>query len=184
VDYLGRNLVFSFCAVWVKFASGDQYASVLAKECNLVTTTPAGFRHQTVIDVRWSDMDALGHVNNAVYLTYLEQARIAYTRELGLRAAPGDDGIGLILARVALDYKQPIVYPDAVKVFTRIIRLGRSSFDSEQIIMRQGNADSAIAAQGILTGVVFDYQARQPIAMPEAWRESILAYEPEPVRTG
>ncbi len=88
-------------------------------------TAPEGFRHQYAIQVRWGDMDALGHVNNAVYLTYLEQARVDYTRR-ELKLWDGAAGkIGLIMARVEIDFKLPLFAGDDVHVFTRMVRLGQ-----------------------------------------------------------
>lgn len=147
--------------------------------CLLMTHVPApdGFRHHTPIQVRWADMDALGHVNNATYLTYLEQARIGYFNALGLWDGSMDK-LGLIMARVVLDYRVPLVASDEVHVFTRCARLGGKSFDTEQVIARRakdGSGGIEIAAQGTITVVVFDYAANQSAPIPQAWRDKLLA---------
>ncbi len=129
------------------------------------------FRHRYPIQVRWGDMDALRHVNNATFLTYCEQARIHYFGEVmgGRGETPG-----LILARVVIDYKLPLVASDEVSVHTRCSRLGRSSFDMTQWIMRGDDP----AAQAVVTTVVYDYSIGKSTPMPELWREKIKAYEP------
>jgi len=119
-------------------------------------------------------MDALGHVNNAAYLTYLEQARITYTRHLEIWTGKMDT-LGMIVARVVLDYKLPLISTDTITVYTRVSRLGTKSYDMEQIIVRQ---DEAIAATATFTIVVFDYTTQQTAPIPAAWRAKYIDYEP------
>ncbi|MBK8025422.1 MAG: acyl-CoA thioesterase [Chloroflexi bacterium] len=141
--------------------------------------TLEGFRHQVRVPVRWGDLDAMGHVNNATYLTYLEQARITYFRNLGLwDAAPGK--VGPIMARCEIDYRAPLHSDDDVVVFTRCSRLGSRSFDTEQVIARVKDGALEIAAQSKIVVVVYDYSAGKSAPMPEAWREKLRAYEVEP----
>jgi acyl-CoA thioester hydrolase len=136
------------------------------------------FRHSTEIQIRWGDMDALGHVNNAVYLTYLEQARVQYMADMRMWDARVSR-MGLIMARVVLDYKLPLLATDRVAtVFSRVSRLGNKSFDMAQLITRRVNDEYEIAAEGTITLVVFDYPANQSIAIPEEWRAAFKAYEP------
>ncbi len=136
------------------------------------------FRHSTEIQIRWGDMDALGHVNNAVYLTYLEQARVQYMADLRIWDARVSR-LGLIMARVVLDYKLPLLATDRVAtVFSRVSRLGNKSFDMAQIIARQVKGEYEIAASGTITLVVFDYTANQTVLIPDEWRAAFIDYEP------
>lgn len=142
-------------------------------------TPPEGFRHQTAVQVRWGDVDAMGHVNNATFLTYLEQARITYFNDLKLwDGARGT--IGAIMARCEIDYRIPLHAEDQVVVFTRCSRLGNRSFDTEQIIARVRDGDVEVAAQSKIILVVYDYSAGNSARMPEVWREKLKAYEVEP----
>jgi acyl-CoA thioester hydrolase len=138
--------------------------------------TPEGFRHHIDIQVRWGDLDALGHVNNAVFLTYMEQARITYMNEQHLWDG-SDSGLGVIMARIALDYKLPLIAADEVHVFSRCVRLGNRSFEIEQQIIRIRDGQQAISAQGTTTGVAYDYRLNQSVPIPAAWRERLKAYE-------
>ena len=138
-----------------------------------------GFRYVIPIEVRFADLDVLGHLNNAKYLTYVEQARIVYVRDVC-----GWDGydwstLGMILARTEIDYKLPIAFEHKVKVYIRASRLGGKSFDLEYIITRQtGDNEPEIAAEVKTIMVAYDYAADTTIPVPDTWRENIVAYEP------
>lgn len=136
-----------------------------------------GFRYQTPIEVRFADLDALGHLNNAKYLTYIEQARIIYVRDVC-----GWDGdwheLGMILARTEIDYKLPIDFKDKARVYIRVSRLGGKSFDMEYIITRQRGELEEIAANVKTVMVAYNYEQDISIPVPETWRERILAFEP------
>ncbi len=142
-------------------------------------TPPPGFRHHYALQVRWGDMDALGHVNNAVFLTYLEQSRLNYVRQLGLRDGRPDRP-GLILARIAIDFRQPLFADDDVHVFTRIIRIGGRSFDTEQWVTVLHEGQLEVAAQATTTVVVYDYAARKSAPIPDEWRALVRTFEAVP----
>lgn len=141
-------------------------------------TLPAGFTHTVSIQVRWGDLDAMGHVNNAAYLTYLEQARVTYFSELGLWDGSGG-GLGLIMARAEIDYKLPIRGRDAIAVFTRCTRLGTRSFDTAQLIVRVHSDQSLVTvAEARIVIVVYDYSAGQSAPIPDAWRAKLIEHNP------
>ncbi len=136
------------------------------------------FRFRLAIPIRYADMDTLGHVNNAKYLTYVEQARICYIRELSLWSG-GVSEMGLIVARIECDYKLPLTMDDGEAiVYQRVTRMGTKSFDIEFIITRKDGEREAIAAQGKVVMVVYDYTRNVSVTMPEDWRAKIVAYEP------
>ncbi len=143
-------------------------------------TPPDGFRHIIPLQVRWGDMDALGHVNNATYLTYCEQARVAYSTDLKLWRGEYSP-YGVIMARAVVDYKLPLVAGDDVFVCTRAKRLGNRSLEWEQHIVRQ-TTDGAleVACVAVITGVVFDYTTKKSIPIPAEWRQIVRDYEPTP----
>lgn len=142
-------------------------------------TPPEGFHHHYPLQVRWSDMDALGHVNNARFLTYLEQARIHYVNELNLWGGT-TDRLGVIIARVEIDFKLPLFASDDVHVFTRCARLGKRSFDTEQWVARHKGEQLEVAARAVITVVVYDYRSNQSAPIPDEWRALIKAYEVAP----
>lgn len=140
-------------------------------------TTPDNFRYSLNVAVRYGDMDTLGHVNNAKYLTYLEQSRIGYFRHLSLWDG-GQSPTGLILARVEVDYRAPVTLDDVeVTVWTRVTRFGNKSFDIANRITfeRGGQTHTAVDSKSVV--VAYDYAAAVPVAIPEIWREKIGAFE-------
>ena len=117
--------------------------------------------------VRYRDADAFGHVNNAVYLTYLEQARNAYLRELGLIRSIED--IAMILAHVDIDYRAQVDVDDLIEIGVRPARLGTRSFELEYEL-RVGERVVA-EARTVLVG--FDYARDESVPLPERWREAL-----------
>ena len=119
--------------------------------------------------VRYRDLDAFGHVNNAVYLTYLEEARNAFLAHLGLVRGVAD--IRMILARTEIDFRSPLSLGEEVEIGVRPGRLGNKSFDLEYEL-RAG--DRVVAAAKVVL-VTYDYERSAPIPVPEEWRERMAA---------
>ena len=119
--------------------------------------------------VRFRDLDAFGHVNNAVYATYLEDARNAYLRELGLVRSIAD--IKMILARQEIDFRAQVDVGEQLEVGVRPARFGTKSFDLEYEI-RAGDRVAATAKSVI---VAFDYDANESIPLPDDWRRTLAA---------
>ena len=106
--------------------------------------------HEKRIEIRWRDLDALRHVNNAVYATYLEEARDEwFVRALG----PGGNFWDYVLARVAIDFRRELNQDDeALVVRIRLVRIGTSSLTfREEIVSHAGwvaaEAESVVVAR-------------------------------------
>ena len=125
--------------------------------------------------MRYGDLDPQGHVNNAKYLTYMEQARVAYLRHLGLWEGGSFLEIGIILADAHITFRAPIQFGAALRVGMRIARLGNKSVQSEYRI--EEAADGREYASGASVLVAYDYQRGQTVVLPEAWREKIAEFE-------
>jgi acyl-CoA thioester hydrolase len=130
------------------------------------------FRFSTEMEVRWRDVDALGHVNNAVYLTYLEQARVRYFEEIGLGF--GTDA-GMILAEITCTYRSPLSLSERVTVWMRVSEFRNSSFI---VLYRIEGEDGRLAATARSVQVCYDYDANRAVPIPDEWRAAIAAYEP------
>jgi acyl-CoA thioester hydrolase len=135
------------------------------------------------IRVRWGEMDALGHVNNIVYLQYFETARIAYLERLGLEP-PGASWReqGLIIASVTCRYKPPVPYPDTLSVGARVRALGEDRLTMEHAAF-SGKAGK-VATVGDAEIVSYDYVAGRRAALPAEWRQAIIdleGHEPTPL---
>ena len=133
------------------------------------------FRFYHPISVRYGDLDPQGHVNNAAFITYLEHARVAYIRQLGLWDGQSFLSIGFILARVELDYKAPIHLTDNVEVGIRTTRLGNKSLDMEYLIREP--LDGQVFGEGKTVQVAFDYQEGKTISLRDSWRKTIGSFE-------
>ena len=132
------------------------------------------FFHPT--EVRYGDLDPQGHVNNAKYLTYFEQARVYYLIELGLFTKDQSFmDIGLIIADVHIKYNAPTHYGDEIKTGVRTSKIGNKSMIVEHVVMNVNTGE--IMAKGEIVTVAFDYRAKQTIPVPEEWRETITKFE-------
>ena len=135
----------------------------------------SNYRFFHPIVVRYGDLDPQGHVNNAAYLTYLEHARVAYVRHLELWDGNSFLEIGIILARIELDYKEPILMTDAVEVGLRTSRLGNKSLDMEYVI-REFNTGQ-IFAEAKTVQVAYDYRLGKTIPIQDDWRKTLQDFE-------
>jgi acyl-CoA thioester hydrolase len=113
--------------------------------------------------VRFKDVDAMGHVNNAVYLTYVEEARIAFLRPLG----PTYES--LILAHAEIDYRSPLRDGEELEVGVRCTKVGRSSFDLEYEL----RAGDRVVAEARSVQVSYDYERQEPTPVPDEWRRNL-----------
>jgi len=134
------------------------------------------FKHKTPIQLRFKDLDAMGHVNNANHLTYIELARTDYFNEV-LGSLVNWSTMGIILARVEVDFKHPILLNDKLTVLTKCTRIGNKSFDLSYRIVKSDRGESIEMARLFTVMVCFDYVKKMPIAFPPEWREVIEAYE-------
>lgn len=110
------------------------------------------------LEIRFKDIDALGHVNNAVYLTYLEQTRAKYLEQLGLRGSHPTT----ILVSNEIDYLRPVLLHDILEVKMRCSSIGHKSLKFEYEVY----ANSQLAARAISTHVWFDFEKNTSIAVP------------------
>ncbi|WP_322800425.1 thioesterase family protein [Thermoflexus sp.] len=132
------------------------------------------FRMAVPIEVRFRDMDAMGHVNNAVYFTYFEQARLHYIRQLaGL--PPPLEPFGMIVAEALCQYRAPITMGMPIQVWIRVAEVRQRSF---VFLYKIERCDSGhIMALGRSVQVAYDYAQGVPVPIPESWRERFLQFE-------
>jgi acyl-CoA thioester hydrolase len=119
--------------------------------------------------VRFRDLDPMGHVNNAVFLTYIEQARVAFLAQVG--AATGLEEMNMIVARVEIDFKAPVRLGQEVEISLRASRFGTKSFDFDYVL----RVDGEIVAQAKSVQVAYDYDRREPVSLPTEWRDRLTA---------
>jgi acyl-CoA thioester hydrolase len=114
--------------------------------------------------VRFRDLDGMGHVNNAVFSTYLEQARLAWFGTSD--TLPLSD---VILARTEIDFRTPVAVGETVEIGVRASRLGTTSFELEYELQAGGRL--VAEAKSVLVG--YDYSRGESSTIPERWRRRL-----------
>lgn len=135
----------------------------------------SSYRFYHPIEVRYGDLDPQGHLNNARYLTYMEQARIQYIRSLGLWRSDTFLDIGIILAEITITFKSPVLFGQPVRVGARVTRLGNKSMDMVYTI--EDSRDGRELANGSSVLVTYDYASGKTVPIPAHWRTTIQSFE-------
>ena len=118
---------------------------------NQTKITDFHFTHK--LQTRWRDCDAFRHINNATYLSYIEDARL----ELMRRWEITQDGKSVIVASVKIDYYKQVIHPTKLIIGQRVSRLGNKSFDINSIVFNR-NTNEAVC-ESVITIVCFDFSA-------------------------
>jgi acyl-CoA thioester hydrolase len=126
----------------------------------MVEGSVSTFPHVHRDRVRFRDCDAMGHVNNAVFSTYLEESRIGVLGDL----------IAFILARVEIDFRSELRMGEEVEVRTRCSRIGTKSFDLEHVISASGGR---VVAEAKSVLVSYDYERSVSVPVPDELRERL-----------
>ena len=127
------------------------------------------FEHE--LEVRFRDCDPMGHVNNAVYLTYFEVARFAWWRRAFGPDGPADHGF--IVARVEIDYRKPALTDQRLLVRLRLAAMGRSSFTVAYEILNGRTLE--LVAEGRSVQVAYDYARGGPVPLSDDVRARLEA---------
>ena len=136
----------------------------------------SNYKHKLKINVRFADLDAMQHVNNAAYLTYLEEARIDYFNTLFHRNKERLD-FEAVVARIEIDYLRPVVLGDEIEVYTRISELGHKSVNVEHIIAIKKDSGIIKAATSVTKLVYYDYVSHTTMQIPEEAKKIISEFE-------
>jgi acyl-CoA thioester hydrolase len=124
-----------------------------------------GFDYVHRETVRFRDVDAMGHVNNAVFLTYLEEARISYLLRFGAGVTD------MILARVEIDFRAPLRSGEEIEIGVRPAGIGTKSFELEY----QVRSGASVAAEAKTVIVSYDYETGRSVELPQSWKEALAA---------
>lgn len=131
---------------------------------------------QIPIEMRWKDVDQMGHVNNTVLLTYCEEARLRFLKqELNWNFRE----LGLVIARIEANYLKPVLYPNKLLVKIAVTRMGNTSFDMAHEICSASNEDEKFLNAKIVL-VVLNPTNGEPMMLPDEMREQIEISAPEP----
>lgn len=135
------------------------------------------FKHKIQLSVRYADLDTLAHVNNKAYLSYLEEARIAYYNDvIDLNLSNLD--FSSVVANINISYKYPIFFSNKLVVYTRCSKIGSKSFELENVIVaiNEKNEEN-IAATSITTMVSVDLKTGKTIENDSVKMDKIRKFE-------
>lgn len=134
----------------------------------------ADYKFRTPVAIRFSDIDAYGHANNAVYLTYFETARSDYWREV----VKWDwNNNGIILAKSEVNYLKPITRHDQIACYVRTTRIGNSSFDVMHVIVKLTEDGEEICTTGKTVCISYDYSVGKSVKIPAEQRARMIEYD-------
>ena len=123
----------------------------------------------TTIPIRFRDLDPLNHVNNAIFSTYYEEARIKFIRDVPSFANQMQDGFSFVLANINIDFVRPAEYPDNLLIGSGIKSTGNSSISSFQAIYLE--SDKTLISVAEAHGVWFNLKKQRPARVPGIDRE-------------
>jgi len=130
-------------------------------------------RHRVEVPVRFRDMDAMGHVNHAVYFSYMEYARQVYW--FAMMGADRVEAFNFIVLKAECMYRSPAEIGETVVVRSGITRFGNSSFTWEYHLSDLASGrEIALAATEL---VMYDYESKRPMRIPQELKERIAAFE-------
>ena len=133
------------------------------------------FRFKYPIQIRYADLDAQWHVNNARFLTLIEQARLAYLLELGMWDGKSFLDLGIIIADIHIAYLAPIELTQKIEIGVRISKIGNKSlsFDNEVFLL----PDKKVLVRCEVVAVAYDFHSHETVPVPEHWRKIITDFE-------
>jgi acyl-CoA thioester hydrolase len=134
------------------------------------------YKHRVQIQIRFCDTDALGHINNANYLSYMELARTSYIDAVFGKTINWEAD-GVILAKAVIDFKLPAMLHDKLYVYIRTSRLGTKSFDIEYLFVREKKGSHEVVCTGSTVMVAYNYAENKTIPILPEWRKRIEGFE-------
>ena len=131
------------------------------------------FKNIIPIQVRFNDVDIIGHVSNTVYLNYYDSGKVSYFNEV----MPDLDFIntGFVGAKITIDYLKPIYMKTKILVTTRVSILGHKSITMDHLLLDELQQDILSTCSAVL--VCYDIKALKSIIVPQHWRQKILEYD-------
>jgi len=128
--------------------------------------------YETVIPIRWGDMDAMGHLNNTSYFRYLEIARIDWMRSIGFE--PDPEGEGMVIVNAFCNFYRQLEYPGDVLLKMYVSDPGRTTFESWGT-MERTDLPGVIHAAGGATTIWVDFPKQKAVELPGWLRELVSA---------
>jgi len=134
------------------------------------------YKHQVQIPIRYMDLDLMGHVNNARYLNFLEEARLSYAKEV-LKLYTNISELSVVVARIEIDFLTPLFYGQTLMVWTRLDKMGKKSFRFTSLIGIPNEEDFSLVSKAEQSMVFYNKEKKKSIPIPEVIKNKVLAYE-------
>lgn len=132
------------------------------------------FKYRTELEMRFTDLDMMGHVNNAMYFTYMEIGRTKYWTQ----AIQWDwKKTGVVIGQASINYLKPLHLGDKISIYVRTSRIGNTSFDLDYMVVKMVNGQEVICSKGKTVCVVYDYETKSPAAIPDRERNKMIEFE-------
>ena len=126
------------------------------------------------IDTRFRDLDAMGHVNNAVYFTYFEHGRLNFFKQRFDMFEPSELAF-FILAHAGCDFKIPLTLYDRISLQVWVSKIGTKSFDFSYKLVNRSD-ESIVYAKGESVQVSYDYDQKKPVEIPDRFKKQLSLY--------
>ncbi|MCC6599769.1 MAG: acyl-CoA thioesterase [Crocinitomicaceae bacterium] len=123
-------------------------------------------------EIRFADIDAMGHINNAVYFSYFEQARIHFFSHL-LNTEWNWEKRGVLVAHNEIDYLQPVFLHDSIFIVIQCTHLGTKSFTLSYEVKKKSRKEDELCARGSSVLVCFNHETKQTVPVPEEWKNAL-----------
>ncbi len=134
------------------------------------------FRHEQPVQIRFNDVDVIGHVNNSVALSYYDLGKVAYFEAMGYKGI-GSGDIDLVIVNINVDYMVPIFMGDDIVVKTKVASIGNKSVKLIQMIYDKKSQKVKSVCRTVMCG--FDPKTNTSLPISEEWRCRIHNYEPD-----
>lgn len=132
------------------------------------------FRASLPIQIRFNDIDALGHINNNIYLSYFDLGKITYFENLKASYVSWTDGI-IVIARVEMDFLAPVFYKEQIVVETKVTKVGNKSAVFYQQIRNSLTDEIKCTCTSVV--VAYNPSTRSAMPIPEIWRDGMSEFE-------
>ena len=131
------------------------------------------FRHEMPVQIRFSDVDQFGHVNNSVYFSLYDLAKTSYFRDV--MGEENWNKFGIVVANINADFLVPVFFRDEIVIETAITHIGNKSFQLLQRAVNKQNGEVKCQCRTIM--VTYDIEAQEPVPMPDKYRKAICEFE-------
>ncbi|MCK5028311.1 MAG: acyl-CoA thioesterase [Bacteroidales bacterium] len=132
------------------------------------------FLHKTPIQIRFNDIDIMAHVNNSVYQNYFDLARTKYFEEIFEQKIIWKKK-ALVLAKITIEYLNPILFDEEIVVLSKVYKLGNKSLQMKQEIVNA--ATNEVKAKNDAVLVAFGTQENEAVSLSDDWKNKIALFE-------